>query len=54
MKYKPKENRLAGFERALLPKRDLDPGTEERLLQIMANVVEAYELKPVLDDHPFK
>ena len=54
MKYKPKENRLAGFERALLPKRDLDPDTEERLLQIMANVVEAYELKPVLDDHPFK
>lgn len=54
MKYKPKENRLAGFERALLPKRDLDSDTEERLLQIMANVVEAYELKPVLDDHPFK
>lgn len=53
MKYKPKENRLAGFERALLPKRDLDPDTEERLLQIMANVVEAYDLKPVLDDHPF-
>lgn len=54
MKYKPKENRLAGFERALFPKRDLDPDTEERLLQVMANVVEAYELKPVLDDHPFK
>ncbi len=54
MKYLPKENRLAGFERALFPKRDLDPGTEEKLLQVMANVVEAYDLKPVLQDHPFR
>lgn len=54
MKYRPKENRLAGFERALFPKRDLEPETEERLIRVMANVVDAYELKPVLDDHPFK
>ena len=54
MKYRPKENRLAGLERALFPKRDLDPETEERLLQVMANVVEAYELKPILEDHPFR
>ena len=54
MKYLPKENRLAGFERALFPKRDLDPVTEEKLLQVMANVVEAYDLKPVLQDHPFR
>lgn len=54
MKYRPRENRLAGFERALIPKRDLDPETEERLLQVMANVVEAYELKPILEDHPFR
>ena len=48
MKYRPKENRLTGFERALFPKRDLDPEIEERLLQVMANVVEAYDLRPVL------
>ena len=54
MKYRPRENRLAGFERALFPKRDLDPETEERLIQVMANVVEAYELRPILEDHPFK
>lgn len=54
MKYRPRENRLAGFERALFPKRDLDPETEERLIRVMANVVDAYDLKPVLDDHPFK
>ncbi|MBQ8995876.1 MAG: hypothetical protein IJ091_08665 [Oscillospiraceae bacterium] len=54
MKYRPKENRLAGFERALLTKRDIDPATEEKLLQVMANVVEAYDLKPVLEDHPFR
>ena len=54
MKYRPKENRLAGFERALFPKRDLDPETEEKLLQVMANVVDAYDLRPVLEDHPFK
>ena len=54
MKYRPKENRLAGFERALFPKRDLDPETEEKLLQVMANVVDAYDLRPILEDHPFK
>ena len=54
MKYRPKENRLAGFERALFPKRDLDPETEEKLLQVMANVVDAYNLRPILEDHPFK
>ena len=54
MKYLPKEKRLAGFDRALIPKRALDEETEEKLLNVMANVVEAYDLKPVLADHPFK
>ena len=52
--YLPKEKRLAGFDRALIPKRALDEETEEKLLNVMANVVEAYDLKPVLADHPFK
>ena len=54
MKYRPKEARLAGFERALITKRYLDEETEEKLLQVMANVVEAYDLHPLLEDHPFK
>ena len=54
LKYLPKEARLFDLERVLIPKRDLTQAQEEHLLQIFQNLQEAYDLKEVLAEHPFR
>ena len=54
MKYLPRERRLDGLERALITKRYLGPETERKLRELIRNVTEAYAIRPVLEDHPFK
>lgn len=54
MKYLPRETRLVGLERALITKRYLSPESEKKLRELIGNVTRAYEIRPVLEDHPFK
>lgn len=54
MKYLPREKHLTGFERAIFTKRYLDEEKTALLEQVIANVSEAYAVKPILENHPFK
>ena len=54
MKYLPREKHLTGFERAIFTKRYLDDEKTALLEQVIANVSEAYDVKPILENHPFK
>lgn len=54
MKYLPREKHLTGYERAIFTKRYLDDEKTALLEQVISNVSEAYEIKPILEKHPFK
>ncbi len=54
MKYLPKEKRLYELERVLITKRFLSRENVRKLEEVIANVTEAYDVRPVLEDHPFK
>lgn len=54
LKYLPREARLYDLERVLFTKRCLSPDQERELLELIENITAAYEIEPVIEDHPFK